>query len=104
MPSVIDGDDDFDSGKAFAQNQTWQNVSDQRAQGEPYTNDTGKAIEVKVTSVSTTSARTFTIDGNEIQRFQTTNASIMTLGGTVPPGSTYLAFNVGSTATWWELR
>ena len=56
--------------------------------------------------VSSTSARTFTIDGNEVQRFDQSDkrtAFTVTVGGIVPAGSTYMAFNVG-VATWWELR
>lgn len=104
MPSTISGDDDFDSKAAFSQGQTWQDMTAQRSDGQEYTNDTDKAIEVKVTSVSTTSARSFLIDGNEVQKFSTTNASIMTLGGIVPAGSTYQSFNCGAGLVWWELR
>ena len=103
MPSTMSGDDGFDSKAAFAQGQTWQNMTSERNDGQTYTNTTDKAIEVKVTSVATTSARSFSIDGNEVQRFDTSDASVVTLGGIVPAGSTYMAFNVGA-GTWWELR
>ena len=104
MPSSISGDDDFDSKAAFSQGQTWQNMTAQRTDGQEYTNNTDKAIEVRVISVATTSARSFIIDGNEVQRFDTNDASTMTLGGIVPAGSNYKSFNCGSAATWWELR
>lgn len=103
MTSEIRGDDNFDSRKAFTQEQTWQNMSASRVQGVDYTNDTGRAIQVKVTSVSTASARSLSVDSNVIDVADTQNASVITLGAIVPNGSTYNAFNVGA-ATWWELR
>lgn len=104
MSSVIRGEDKFDSGKAFTQEQTWQDMSASRTQGVDYTNDTGRAIEVKVTSISTGSARSFSIDGQVVDVADTQNASVITIGAIVPNGSTYMAFNVGGAPTWWELR
>ena len=49
MPSVIRGDDNFDSGDIDAglgSGQTWYNLTSSRTAGTVYQNTTGKAIQV----------------------------------------------------------
>ena len=101
MPSNIRGSDDFDSAKAFGQNQTWQDVSASRSVGTLYTNDTGKAIAVSWYSGGSTESSGY-VDGMQIVYALCPVGVNTPLFMIVPNGSTY---QVNTNAyEWRELR
>jgi len=88
--------------------QTWTDVrtSPGRASGTPYTNSTGKPIQVAITTNSSSSPSTFLINGSIIANFGGDNNNNGTFQIIVPDGNTY-QMNLGSSAAlnyWWELR
>lgn len=98
------------TNSGFGINQTWQNVTASRAWGTPYTNNTGKPIQVLV-AISTTSAVSgvglvvdgITLPGNTVYSPSVTTSSPAYI---IPPGSTYssvLLGSGGSYAAWYEL-
>jgi len=113
MASIIRGDDNFDSfeSSGLGVNQTWQDVTADRAEGVTYTNTTGRPIYVSVYFF-------FTNDGSflepslHIDGFNMSSGvndiisnSFFTLGGIVPNGSTYEFFNyTNSSDTIFEVR
>jgi hypothetical protein len=88
--------------------QTWTDVktSPGRASGTPYTNSTGKPIQVAITTNSSASPSTFLINGSVIANFGGDNNNNGTFQFIVPDSTTY-QMNLGSSAAlnyWWELR
>lgn len=98
MPSVIRGDDNFDSGQVIGQGQTWQNVLASRTAGVTYTNTTGKPIFVSVAGNENRSGNWWgiqlTIDDVVVARASGNNvsggyANNNSVAGVVPNNSTY---------------
>lgn len=86
--------------------QTWQDVTGSRQFGVPYTNNTGKPIQVAVTSAGGSSGFSASINGIEIIRnYSNYNTSNPHHGITliIPNGSTY-SFTGGQLYKWSELR
>jgi hypothetical protein len=96
----------------IAVNQTWQNLTASRALSTTYTNSTGKPIYFSVRGVATSAASTWaaTIGGVEIAKGWASNqldSDMCSVGGLVPPGSTYsVSMTVGAAtlSAWLELR
>lgn len=108
MPSTISGSDNFDSGEVLGQNQTWQDVGVSRALSTPYTNTTGRPIQVSVKSQQSSSAIDIklTVDGLDIAR-QYHGADLqasLTVSAIIPNGSVYSVTANGSPQGWYELR
>jgi hypothetical protein len=86
--------------------QTWQDVTSSRSFGITYTNNTGRPIQVAVTSGGGSSGFRAYINGIEIIRnYSNYNASSPQHGITliIPNGSTY-SFTGGQLQIWAELR
>lgn len=86
--------------------QTWQDVTSSRSFGITYTNNTGRPIQVAVTSGGGSSGFRAYINGIEIIRnYSNYNASSPQHGITliIPNGSTY-SFHGGQIQIWSELR
>ena len=96
----------------IAVNQTWQDVTGNRALDTTYTNSTGKPIYFSVRGVATGAASTWaaTIGGIQVAKGWASNqldSDMCSVGGVVPPGSTYsVSMTVGSASlsAWLELR
>lgn len=92
--------------KAFGIGQTWQNVTASRAQGQTYTNTTGKPIMLSIYwSQTGTNSVNLHIDGSWFLTEQMSNVS----GGgqfsiIIPSGSTYRVDSTNSIVKWFELR
>jgi len=90
--------------------QAWTDLTASRAYGTTYTNSTGRPIFVSAyISLNTgTPQGDFYIDGNliasDLRYAPTTRQWIITMGGIVPNGSTYLINGGGTLNKWWELR
>ncbi len=89
--------------------QSWQDVHASRALGTPYTNNTGRPIQVIVSanSASASALMTATIGGVSIQGPAQSTAGInASMSFVVPNGVAYSVSMVGSTtlAAWAELR
>jgi hypothetical protein len=97
---------------AFPQNaQTWQNMAGSRALGTPYTNNTGRDIDVNVQLIGTATSHrtTITIDGvvGGTGTTQATPSSGSAAYARVPPGATYtvtISTGTGTVTLWSELR
>lgn len=87
-------------------NSKWVNLTAQRAFNVDYTNDTGKTIEVAVTSANGSSGFTGWVDGVKIltsySNYNTANPK-HAISICVPPGSVY-RFSGGTMDNWAELR
>lgn len=90
--------------------QSWQDVSGSRAKGTIYTNTSGKAILVSVSSTAhgSNTQCNIDIDGVEIERSQSGGGSsnVSSVQALVPDGSTYEVNGNGnfSVGTWMELK
>ena len=99
---------DIVGANLFGQDQTWQDVTAERALSVTYTNNTGRPIEiVVVTNFNTTaSGNALVIDGivtNE--SFSSGSGTIgFSLQGIVPNGSTYSVGTSKGLRSWDELR
>lgn len=116
MASIIRGSDNFDSlaSSGLGDGQTWQDVTASRTESVTYTNTTGKAIMVAVSSIDSrystqpnagTSGVSIYVDGSIVYYGGNTS------GGTffvVPNNSTYsvIGYEVAydNIYSWWELR
>lgn len=110
-PSLVQGvgGQALTSLSSFGYGQTWQNVTASRSASTVFTNTSGKAIQVAITSVGATTniVFTFLINGVVIQSsgVQSAGTGIIYVGSTVPHGSTYsLQIASGALSTWLELR
>lgn len=102
-PSLVNGSSSPLAMWLAGYGQTWQTPS--RAMDTPYTNTTGRPIQVLVSAQSASGiACDFTINGAVVSRFNTVAA---VLNGThcadIPPGDLYRA-NTGTLFAWSELR
>jgi hypothetical protein len=86
---------------------TWQDVKASRALATPYTNSTGRDIDVSVTAVLATSG-TITITVNGVVASQCSYGGSGNLGGnviaTIPPGASYTVTSSAAISIWAELR
>jgi hypothetical protein len=83
--------------------QTWQDMSGSRALGTTYTNNTGKPIQIAVTT-STGTATTLTVGGVAVGRYsQETGGRGTQLTAIVPNSTSYIAEG-GVLLYWAELR
>lgn len=111
MASVIRGSDNFDSliHQGIGVNQTWQDVTASRAAGITYTNSTGKPIMVHVTTQSSSSSNSTSINLNGVSKSlgdASATGLHITASVVIPHGHTYSIVLTGSAAikSWLELR
>ena len=112
MGSVIRGNDDFDSKKAFTQNQSWEDVTSSRAINQPYTNNTDKAISVAINlrhDASSNLILKIKVDGSPIISSDINSFSAgaqLPFSVIVPAGSSYEVDTTQSliVISWFELR
>lgn len=106
MPSYVRGSDNFDSGQVVGQNQTWQDVTESRAAGTTYTNNTGKPIMVAICTSGSGTAQdnTISINGVIVARAFQSSSSVSTMSVIVPSGATYLLTTSHAPSKWSELR
>jgi len=116
MPSVLRGNDDFDTlgSKGLGDGQVWTDVLASRASAVEYTNTSGRAIQVIVSVQGKVAGNTFlslVVDGiivNEEQSGANTDGSIKgSVQAIVPNGSIYelqLTGGAQSIEEWAELR
>ena len=97
---------DIVGANLFAQGQTWQDVTSQRAVGVTYTNNTGKPIEVSVIAQpNPNNIVALTIGGVLTARTQAYAAAVnCSVTGVVPADATYEIEIVGTLFAWSELR
>ena len=99
-------DNKLDTFAAFGVGQTWQDVTSSRSFDITYTNNTGRPIQVAVTSGGGSSNFRAYINGIEIiQSYPNYNTNVPRHGITliIPNGSTY-SFTGGQLQIWAELR
>lgn len=111
MPSVIRGDDNFDSltHQGIGVKQTWQDVTASRSVGVTYTNTTGKPIYLSVLASTTAAPGTIklTIDGIKYLGGNSVDRTGYPVGvcGLIPNASTYEVYITSSSIDKWaELR
>ena len=91
-------------------NQTWTNVlvTPGRALGTPYTNNTGKPIQISVTASDSTVNNSMTVVVNSVTVFQqlaTAGYSMAACNLIIPAGATYtVSLTSGTIIIWAELR
>lgn len=85
--------------------QTWQDVSGSRAVNTNYTNNTGRPIQLFITSAYGAAAAFVTVDGI-IAGYLVGNGTSAYTGANpvVPPGSVYKVINATTFQNWTELR
>ena len=84
-------------------NQTWQNVTSQRALDTDYVNDTGRSIQISIRDSSDAGYLAIRIDGLAITSTPYTSAG--SVACIIPAGSTYsVSDNGGALLYWFELR
>lgn len=91
-------------GAAIGKSQTWQDVTASRSSGTPYTNSTGKPIQIAIAASSGAGGCSLMIDSVSIP-IQIGSASYYAMNVAsfiIPNGSTYSA--TGSFSNWLELR
>ena len=104
-PTTLEG---FGITNAFANGQTWQDVTASRAKGTTYINTTSKPIFINVmTAASNTTAQlNLSVDGSAAKQFDQ-GIWGLSLSAIIPAGSTYVVDGLGSAGAinqWMELR
>ena len=110
MPSVIRGNDNFDSSEVgLGSGQTWQSVS--RSYNVNYTNTTGNPIALVVSYTAQHQGQRIVFEVGGVTLYPTNgNGSFSTYGGgimIIPTGATYKWYSSGgstSSVTTQELR
>lgn len=82
--------------------QTWTDVTASRVAGTTYTNSTGKPIAVSIRCSTSGASPTLTVGGVAIQTIS--NATVTSVSGIVPNGTTYLLSATSGFSNWLELR
>lgn len=105
---VINASGNFSTAPVLGVGQTWQNVTSSRAVDTTYTNTTGRAIEVMVGFIATSSS-SVTVVLNGLPRIGNSSTGMggddyCGLSFIVPAGSTYRIETTSGTLTWLELR
>ncbi len=114
MPSIIRGNDGFDTGTEYGiggDGYTWVDETANRAVGTTYTNTTGNAMSIAVRSYASAASSSLSILINGVETGLSGNggtaaANYGTCYGIVPSGSTYEAVVSGSVSQilWSELK
>jgi len=119
MPSVVRGNDDFDSATSYlglGEGQTWSDVTASRTMGTTYTNSTGRPIAVSINpnlpQATTWHGVGFRINGAEVATSRCygnygTFAERPNMFIVVPDGATYSLNIIAGSPTiiyWRELR
>lgn len=83
---------------------TWQDMSASRVSGGMYTNDTGREIDVSVSTIDETNTSVLiTVDGVNVAKSATASGS-SSVNVPVPNGANYVVTITGTVFAWSELR